>query len=277
MLVFLILHFGDCKTTCDCIDSILNMGYVSEHVILVADNDSEPKDWDLYKDNSRIRFVKTYNKGFSEANNIAYGYARSTLGADMVVVCNNDLLFSKEDFDEETLLELNRKDIQAAGPDIIKKGTDIHQSPIDTRLRTVKEAKKTIRINKLMLALYPLAYPAARKFFNGRTQTGVEVSSDDTTVVPFGACLIFTERFIDKEEKLFEPETRFYYEEYILAKRFQDKGYKIAYEPKLKVTHIDAAASSAGSDYQKIRRKIKNTTQACEVYLKLIEGDAHGG
>ena len=62
-------------------------------------------------------------------------------------------------------------------------------------------------------------------------------SQSQKDIVPFGACLIFTPLFVEKEEKAFEPETQFFYEEYILTLRCQQKGYNIVYDPSMSVKH----------------------------------------
>lgn len=271
--VFLILHYGSHKVTETCIESILNMDYSCDYTVLIADNDAGPSSWNLYKDNPRIRVISTGNTGFSAANNAAYSYARENLDPDMIIACNNDLVFNRDGFGEDKLELLLGTDAYAVGPDIEKISTGEHQSPIATKLPDIKAAKRTLFLNKFLLAFYPVLYLHFRTLVRGKTQLGVSVTGTEDIIVPFGACIIFTRRFIEKEDKLFTPETRFYYEEFILAKRFKDKGYKIFYEPSLHVLHEDGAASKASfkADYLRLKRKVQNTRDACEVYLHYIE------
>ena len=268
MIVFLILHYGDHKVTEDCIRSIRGMGYTCEHEILIVDNDPEPKPWD------EKHVVKTHNVGFSAANNAGYAYARDELHADMVIACNNDLLFDGGSFPESVISSVNESDAYVVSPDIEKVGTGEHQSPIATSLRTESEVRKTISLNNISLALYPLAYPFLKKSLQGKTQVSVEMRGVEplSVIVPCGACIIFTKKYVEREEKLLEPETKFYYEEYILALRCSRSGYKIAYEPKLHVMHVDGAATAADTrgDYARIRTKMRNITDAANVYLKFL-------
>ena len=91
-------------------------------------------------------------------------------------------------------------------------------------------------------------------------------------IVPFGACLIFTPLFVEKEEKAFEPETQFFYEEYILALRCQRKGYNIVYDPSMLVKHESGAATrkSYGTEKKRTRFMMEKTVGACEVYLEML-------
>ena len=46
-----------------------------------------------------------------------------------------------------------------------------------------------------------------------------------------------------KEDKAFWPETKFFYEEYILTQRCLKHGYTTVYEPGLQVLHESGAAT----------------------------------
>ena len=266
----MLLHYGERGVTEACIESIRRLGYACDHEILVVDNDPEPSSWD---EAGVAHVVTTHNVGFSAANNAGYTYARDVLKADMVIACNNDLVFSAGEFPESVLASYAASDVCVVSPDIVKVGTGVHQSPIDTRLRTREEASRTIRLNKLALAVYPLAYPFLRSQLKGQTQTAADVPAGTEDIVPCGACIIFTKKFIDAETELFTPATEFYYEEYILAARCRKNGYRIVYDPALRVGHIDAAATSSASagDYARIRRKMRLITASAEVYLSQID------
>lgn len=116
---------------------------------------------------------------------------------------------------------------------MIRQSTGEHQNPMDTRLRTKEEAEYTIKMNRLALRFYPVMYPVVYHMLQKAEKNKIENQKQHMTlysqlqknIVPFGACLIFTPSFVEKEEKAFEPETRFFYEEYILALRCQRKGY----------------------------------------------------
>lgn len=167
------------------------------------------------------------------------------------------------------------------GPDIIRSGTGEHQNPMDERLRTKEEAEATIRKNRMALKLYPLIYPLL--YWNNRwmerTQTQERKKSKDyykskkEKIVPFGACLIFTPLFVKAEEKAFDPETQFYYEEYILACRCQKKGYRIVYDPSLKMHHESGKATSRRfrGEYGRLKFMMERIIQACTIYCTMLK------
>ena len=164
---------------------------------------------------------------------------------------------------------------------IIRSGTGEHQNPLDERLRTKEEAEATIRKNRMALKLYPLIYPLL--YWNNRwmerTQTQERKKSKDyykskkEKIVPFGACLIFTPLFVKAEEKAFDPETQFYYEEYILACRCQKKGYRIVYDPSLKMHHESGKATSRRfrGEYGRLKFMMERIIQACTIYCTMLK------
>ena len=163
---------------------------------------------------------------------------------------------------------------------MIRQSTGEHQNPMDTRLRTKEEAEYTIKMNRLALRFYPIMYPVVyhmlqkaekNKLVNQEKQLA-NYSQSQKDIVPFGACLIFTPLFVEKEEKAFEPETQFFYEEYILTLRCQQKGYNIVYDPSMSVKHESGAATkkSYGTEKKRIRFMMEKTVGACEVYLEML-------
>ena len=91
--------------------------------------------------------------------------------------------------------------------------------------------------------------------------------------VLFGACLIFTPLFVKKEKKAFEPETKFFYEEYLLTLKCQKKGYTTVYDPELKVLHESGAATKRGFKSEKRRLKftMERVAEAAEIYAEMVE------
>ena len=72
-------------------------------------------------------------------------------------------------------------------------------------------------MNRLALRFYPVMYPVVYHMLQKAEKNKIENQKQHMTlysqlqknIVPFGACLIFTPSFVEKEEKAFEPETRF--------------------------------------------------------------------
>lgn len=287
LICFVILHYNDHATTDRCIRSVLAMEQQERIKIVIVDNDikEDPQKrkriWKKYEANPKICVLPlTENGGFSYANNRGYSFAREELGASFILVLNNDIEFVQKNFIEKLEEAYREHPCHVFAPDIVKSSTREHQNPMDTRVRTREEAEYTIRMNRLALRWYSILYPVlylqnrmaerrqsrskqSDKEYYGRIQTGI---------VPFGAGLIFTPGFVSQESKAFEPETKFYYEEYLLAVRCQRKGYRIIYDPSMKLLHETGKATRAsfGNEYRRLRFVMEQTAEACEVYLRYL-------
>ena len=137
------------------------------------------------------------------------------------------------------------------------------RNPLDTRIRTAEEAAYN-RAHEphgaqgyiLLPGLLSLKKLKKEEEKLRRKKAGEgfcrEVQKD---IVPFGACLIFTPEFVKREELAFDPETKFFYEEYILAYRCRKKGYHTVFDPSLKVLHESGAATV--KTFRSEKKKIK--------------------
>ena len=288
-IAFIILHYADRAVTDRCLQSILRMKGAERLQIVIADNDSRLPDEEreeladhfkqqggVLKDHITVIRCPS-GTGFSHANNLGYGFAREQLGADCMVVCNNDIEFVQTDFPARLEKSLRRMNCHVLGPNVVRAGTREPQNPMDERIRTNEEARYTVRMNRAALKVLPFAYPVLRIRMNRQEKKRLQEKRKNIGyykephhhIVPFGACLIFTPQFTEKEEKAFEPETQFYYEEYILTKRCFRKGYETGYDPLLKVMHESGSATkeSTGSHYRRLQRLMKQTADSCEIYL----------
>lgn len=284
---FVILHFGDWKVTDNCVQSILRMEKQEQIRIVIVDNDIKKPIaermtlQERYEANAAIHVIQILeNGGFSYANNIGYSYAREQQNASFILVLNNDIEFLQVDFIERLEQAYLNNPCHILAPDIVKASTKEHQNPMDTRIRTKEEAEYTIRMNRIALNWYPVLYPALylQNKYNEKKQLQQKQKNEEyynkvqKNIVPFGAGLIFTPKFVRTERKAFDPETNFYYEEYILALRCQRKGYEIVYDPELKLLHESGAATKT-SHMNEIRRMkfiIEKTEESCKRYLQFM-------
>lgn len=284
---FVILHYKDLETTDTCVRTILQMEQQERIRIVIVDNDiSDPADKrakisDRYRSYSNIKVIQVLeNGGFSYANNLGYRFAREKQESSFIVVLNNDIEFPQKDFIKRLDTSYEKHPCHVLGPDIVRYGSNEHQNPMDNRVRTKEEAEYTIRMNRIGLRWYPLLYPLLyiqnkRAEIIQRRKKTADTSFYHTVqrdIVPFGACLIFTPDFVRKEKEAFDPETRFYYEEYILALRCQKKGYGIVYDPSLRVMHESGTATrkSLGSEWKRLRFVMERTLESCEIYRNYL-------
>lgn len=287
-ICFVILHYGEVKITIRCLQSIIRLNTEGNVRVVVLDNDDvekrkqNEKEWSCIK--KRLQFIvleMPEQAGFSEANNIGYFYARQKLQSDFIVFANNDIEFCQKNFGELIYNIYDKEKFDVLGPDIIKASSGEHQNPLDIRLRTEKEAKYTIFMNRLALKMLPIIFRSLeRKLAKDQKKMTEKKKNEESfyqkchqKIVPHGACLIFSKKFIENEEKVFFPETKFYYEEYILAWRCEKKGYRILYDPSVKVIHENGKATQNkfSTSKKKMAFLLDNTAKSCETYLKLIQ------
>ena len=163
------------------------------------------------------------------------------------------------------------------GPDVFHAATGGHQSPIDTRLRTIEEAKATIKKNKIALRFLDILNPFLNLMLsvmdeNKENALPIDYGKQHEKVVLSGACLIFSKEFLSYCENAFYPETDFFYEEYILAYQCELLGLKMVYDPVIRVRHESGAAikQSYKDKKQKIKFILSNTMKGCQTYLNFI-------
>lgn len=287
LVSFVILHYQDREVTDLCVQSILNMDESGDARIIIVDNDvhKEQKQRtilkDMYQGIQNIHVIHiTEDKGFSYANNKGYEYAKE-LGAEYIVVCNNDIEFQQTDFIKRIKDAYNKFQYGVLGPDVVHRVTGEHQNPIDKRIRTEEEARFTIRMNQTALRYYGVCYPLLLLWERRNDKRRKASKAEDVTFyehyqkecVLFGACFIFSPQFVTREDKAFLPETRFYYEEYILAYRCQKEGYEMVYVPDIKVWHETGVATKSTFKGKKKRMKfiMEQTLASCKIYLDMIQ------
>ena len=285
---FVILHYNDIETTEQCVQSILSLDYQELIQIVIVDNDVEKsfKDRQVLKQKyctkENIHVLKVMEKhGFSYANNYGYAYSRDTLGAEFILILNNDVIFTQKNFVALMKNSFERHKCHILAPDIIRAGNHEHQNPLDIRIRTREEAKYTILMNRISLKLYPFLYPilyvqskwTEKRKYEQKKEDEAYYMTEHKNIVPFGAGIIFTPIFVRQEEKAFSPETRFYYEEYILALNCQRKGYQVVYDPSMCLLHESGKATrkSMGNEWRRIRFMMEQTLESCKVYLKFLD------
>ncbi len=285
---FVVLHYGDPCVTDRCVQSILRMEQQERIRIVLVDNEIQTpmkarrKFAERYQGRENVTVLQiSENGGFSYGNNQGYRYARARQNADFILVLNNDIEFIQPDFLSRMELVYGKYGGHVLGPDIVHRVTGEHQNPMDTRLRTAKEAEYTIRMNRMALKVYPLCYPLLLLNFRlsehrqtkERLRRTSSFSKTVQGIVPFGACLIFTPQFVRLEEEAFVPETTFYYEEYLLSLRCERKDYQITYTPELQVLHEsgEATANSHRNGYERLRFHIKCVAEAAAIYLNEVK------
>lgn len=287
-ICFIILHYKKAEETTKCVDSILRMNGNDRMQIVIVDNSIGDDSGQVIKEHycgyENIHVIPSEaNAGFSRANNIGYRYALTHFEPDFIVAANNDIEFLQPDFTELLKAVYRQTHFAVLGPDVIHAVTGGHQSPIDTRIRTVAEAAATVRKNRIALKLSGILYPLLNMLMSGIYENkgnalSIDYARENENVVLLGACLIFSKDFLDICDKAFDPETDFFYEEYILAHRCEQLGLKIVYDPAIKIRHESGATTKQSYTDKKKRVQfiLSNTMKSCQVYLNFIKCSEEG-
>ena len=254
-IAIVILHYENVDDTLECIES-LNKQQGKEFDIVVVDNGSKIGKLDsirlLSLSENRIHFIRSdENLGFAKGNNIGFDFAKKKLGADIIILANNDLIFAQKDFVrkiEELYLETK---YDVAGPKIISLVDGMNQNPVSRMFYSKLDVKK--RYIKTLI-LYILNFVGldlvCKKIFAKSIQEFKYDGIKDFQL--YGACLIFGPNYVEKFEGLY-PKTFMYAEEDILRYQIEKNNLKMVYLDNVMVEHKEG--SSTGTIYKK--NKIK--------------------
>ena len=277
---FVILHYNNIDDTLNCVDSIDNLKHdnIDVNIVLVdncSPNGSGKTLEEKYQDRKDIKVILLdKNYGFTYSNNIGYDYARKN-GADIILVSNNDIIIEDEDFLNNLLLDYKNYDVIA--PDIINLNGQ-HQNPLRDKPYSLKKAYKNLYVQRLYHFI--LYIPFINKLFinwnNKREERWLKnyyetkIDIDNHNFVPFGAFVIYVNDWIKKEDKAFVGESFMYTEEECLGLYILKKKYRIFYDEKLKVKHLEGRSTQNSIANQVKRMKFRTREQAIAIkkYIK---------
>lgn len=255
--VFVVLHYCQVSVTDDCISSLLALDGDKE--IVIVDNASPDDSGKLlsekYSKEPLVHVIlNNKNLGFASGNNIGYLYAQKNLNPSCIVVLNNDTVIPDRSF----LTKLEGMEIvcncEIIAPDILTyKG--YHQNPYRRNGKGLEWYESMLK-RKLKGRLFysiPLLYKFRK--LDDTIQTSKEFwDCRIDNIVPHGAAVIFTSRWIKKETFAFYPGTFMYYEEDLLYCYAMSKNYHIVYEPSIQIRHMEDASTNAV--HKDIRKRV---------------------
>ncbi len=281
-VVFLILHYNSIEVTRECIHSIKKLEQQERIEIVIVDNASPNGSGKIleeeYKNDEYVHVrLNADNAGFSKGNNFGYEYIKSNMNVQYLVVANNDIVFKQADFVNRLDEEYKQSQFDILGPDVWNSCLQVHQNPLDSSVRKKEEVDKTIRFHEIALKYFEITYPllclaekwSAKKRYQ---QSEKDYLLRQEGVCLMGACLIFSEQYVLGKNKIFSPETYFYYEEYILALQALREKRKIVYSPDIVVDHKEGSSTNSISSKNKAKKKfvMKNMLAAAKIYRELL-------
>ncbi len=244
-LAIVILNYLNYQDTIECVDSILQMEY-DINGIVVIDNGSANESFEVlkekYRDNSRIIVESTgKNLGFAKGNNFGIKIAREHFGAEFVYVVNNDVIFQQKDFFEILLKEYDDS-IGVIGSKIVLKNHSV-QSKYYAYV-TLKEVLRGY-IERWLIELDKKVWTYGLPGVDDRKKKQVL----------HGCGLMFTPAFF-KVYKGFYPKTFLYCEEEILFMICEHYGLKQKYVEEAWIYHKeDQSSEMSFENSNAIKRK----------------------
>ena len=243
---FVFTNYNNTQFTEGAVLSILDSD-VNDAPVIVVDNASTPEHVEallaLEAAHNNVKVI--YNKenvGYFRGLNIGIKYAREQFNElEYWVIGNNDLIFSKNFYASI----LSREEVLNKYPVISPNIVTLDGIPQNPHV-----ISKISKVRELIYDLYHSNYFLAgvikwvAKITHRYTDRDDELQHEVAQEIyqGYGACYILTPVFFENFKELSSP-TFLMYEEFFLSKQLEEKGFKIFYEPAIKVQHHWHAAT----------------------------------
>lgn len=244
-VAIVILNYLNYHDTFECLDSIETLNYPLCGVVIVdngSTNESYMKINDKIKDKENFFLVRAKkNMGYARGNNIGISYARKKLGAEFVLVVNNDTIFIQSDYIEH-LLAAYQKNVAVIGSKIL-----------------LKEGIQLPCFASYGFKDCVLQYLNMISTWHG-TCFNFDVNEEKKDYMLHGSALLFTPYFF-KYYSGFYPRTFLYGEENILYFMCKCKGLRQKYTGRAKIYHKEDQSSglSFGNNQDIIQKYVKQS------------------
>jgi len=279
---YVVLHYKTFKDTIACVESITNLKNVYQ--IIIVDNFSNDGSTEIIEKhfknlNNLIILKSNSNLGYAKGNNIGYQYAKKC-GADFIVLANNDVIFEDKSFCNSIVELYEKYSYGVMGPDIVDKEHIIHQNPlvarlIDNKLRCLYMILRYyIEIVLVLLSVDGVTSKIRNKKIKSISELIVGenlILNQITDMNLNGSCLIFSKKYIERFEGLFDK-TFMYYEELILKYLCIKNNLSILYSPSTYVVHIGQSSTSHinANDKQRKIFKYKQSIESLKQFYKIL-------
>ncbi|QIK51207.1 glycosyltransferase family 2 protein [Jeotgalibaca porci] len=242
-----ILNYLNWFDTVECIDSLEKQTNQSFKIVIVdnaSNNESFEKLSERYGYEDAIHLLQTEeNLGFAKGNNTGIMYCKKELGLENILVINNDVIFTDENYIEKlTHMEI-AKDIGVIGTKII--GADgENQNPV-----YFTPSKKAVfrEFSIPLLRKYHLAGildigRILKKMIKKNTQPSSTTSTGNRPYILHGSVIFLTQNYLSQANGLY-PETFLYYEEEILGLVCKKLHLKMIYSDEIEIYHKEDQSS----------------------------------
>lgn len=200
-VAIVVLNYLNYKDTIECVESAMHQNYPILKIVIVdngSDNQSVIEIRKYFRSNKKIKIIHLVeNIGFAKGNNVGIHYARDKVGADFVLVVNNDTKFIDANY-ISALLESYDKKVGIIG------------STIQLLDGSIQDEYKSILDLRQCLLCYLNLFSAKRG-----SSFDFRIDKSNATKMLHGSALLFTPSFF-RYYRGFYPRTFLYLEEEIL-------------------------------------------------------------
>lgn len=288
-IVFVILHYNTLDNTEECVKSIRNRLSGKNYHVVIVDNASPNNSYvelkKLYDDFKDITLLKTNaNVGFAKGNNLGFLYAKNVLRSKFIVLMNNDIKITQNDFIEKVTIAFEKEHFDVMGPMILSADGKYTSNPVRLKLITKQEVDGIIHHYKKELVYSNLHIIWAQDLFHwikNKLRKKVRENKDTidylishTNVELHGCFLVFSPSYILDYNGL-DDRTFMYEEERILFKHMMDDGRKMLYNPEIIVYHKEGATTSEVNKNNMERKRFlwRHSLDSAYILRSLFEND----
>lgn len=297
MFCYVILHYKNINDTKKCLDSIISTMSPSSRVVVVDNGSNDGSGEELKKEYASIKtdvLILEDNVGFSKGNNAGFRFAKYKYAPDYIIFSNNDVVFYQNDFEKTVENIYNEKKFDVLGPDVYIPKNEEHQNPIFLKGITIQELSKELdeykdyekepsrfknrlRLHWLKNRLVSKNAVARKLYSVIRKKDDINYRKEYENVGLQGSCIIISKKYIQNEDKMFEPEPFLYCEEEFLYYKCHDKGYKILYSPLIGIRHEEAASfkNANRNEEERLKFMLRHHVESRKMLLGYLEAREH--
>lgn len=222
---FVIVNYNDYETTVKLLDNILCYKVLDE--IVVVDNCSTDDSYGKLSKlkNEKVTIIKSdANRGYAAGLNFGGKYLIDKYGECNIIFSNADIVIEKEEDLKKILETLNSDDSYGIVAPIVREHTGFNRgwrvpSPMQDALLNIAYIHRYLRPKMLFYK---------DEYYKNNTNVFVEVVSGSFFCMK-SSCLV--------DVKYFDENTFLYYEENIIARKLQSKGYNTVIRCDTEVFH----------------------------------------
>ena len=245
MVAFVILHYYNLDDTIHSIESIKKIKG-SKKIIVVDNHSLKAGAATMLQQQVDDLILLKENLGFAKANNKGIQLAKSKYDPKYIVVLNNDVLITQNDFITRIKENDKKYHFDMLGGKIITEGDSCNPFPAyENEERVLKE----IEYLKKLIAIYKSAFLTCllKVYLTLKHKLKQPIKPTNgkrlqKNVALHGCCLVFSKKYLEKYEDAFYDGTFLFHEEDFLYVRIKRDHLKTIYDPKMEVYHKESVS-----------------------------------